>query len=373
MDRALLDTMPDLTILSQKLTQSKKVLMYKLKEPDHALNRILSSTPADPILTKLARITKYSGLTAEHYDPSAKGAQMTTDPLTIIVKNVPLEYSREDIIDALPQETRDKINQARRITNNHTGEPSSFLRISLTDTNLTKQLLEEGLRAIGRVFPCEPPWPRPNVPRCFKCQGLGHSSHTCQSQFKCPKCGEEHEIKDCQAAKTHYNCPNCKGKHAAWSATCPVVKNFINERKEKEMQKALLAPENQPVTKKYMNTFSEAVQTKMNRVEEHTERQTKNTEEIKLSIESNRDQLMKTMIDLQTTLIQRIEQIHEDLINLQKTQSQETAKQMSKSQHNTRHDEKTQTIPHRNQTNPRTNRLPSCTTITRTLSSSRHQ
>lgn len=68
----------------------------------------------------------------------------------------------------------------------------------------------------------------PNPKRCYRCQRFGHSSRVCRSNEICAQYGsQQHVTDDCdQEAK----CPNCEGRHPAYSRTCPCWK------KEKEIQ-----------------------------------------------------------------------------------------------------------------------------------------
>lgn len=322
MDHALLEALPELIILNQHLTPNRRTLFYKLKDPEHSINKIINVNTPVPILDTLALSTKYEHLTAEHYDPSAQGAkQSPVDPLIVIARNVPLEYTAKDLIEAMATETQQYIKHATRLNN------TGFIKITTTDKNIASNMLEEGLRALGRVFRCEQQRPRPDIQRCYNCQALGHSHHSCKSQTKCPKCGGAHEYKKCQP-ENQYACPNCGGNHAAWSALCPAVKKHLQEKKEKETQKMLKAPENQPVTQKLMHTYSTAVQEKIHKVEETTNKHLISTDALKSTLEQSTVQLMNTMITLQKTLIEKIEYIHQDLATLNRLLQQETTTQL---------------------------------------------
>lgn len=60
------------------------------------------------------------------------------------------------------------------------------------------------------------------VYRCFNCNEYNHSSRSCVKSRSCPKCGDDHSIKECQSSA--FNCPNClkindkniSVNHAAW-------------------------------------------------------------------------------------------------------------------------------------------------------------
>lgn len=64
------------------------------------------------------------------------------------------------------------------------------------------------------------------VHRCFNCNGFSHSSKACYKACTCPRCGENHSVKDCKsetlvcvnctALKSNENFANINVDHAAW-------------------------------------------------------------------------------------------------------------------------------------------------------------
>lgn len=80
--------------------------------------------------------------------------------------------------------------------------------------------------------------------RCFKCNGFNHHSNRCTvQQYSCPRCAEDHQVKDCKAVDL--KCVNClklnkKDKelhvdvnHAAWDTRCFVYNHKVKEYKAK--------------------------------------------------------------------------------------------------------------------------------------------
>nr|CAI5858938.1 unnamed protein product [Callosobruchus analis] len=45
------------------------------------------------------------------------------------------------------------------------------------------------------------------VSRCFNCNGFNHSSKFCKKERSCPRCGENHAVKDCKSVTL--KCVNC--------------------------------------------------------------------------------------------------------------------------------------------------------------------
>lgn len=83
-----------------------------------------------------------------------------------------------------------------------------------------------------------------SLTRCFKCNGLNHSSKSCEGDLTCPLCAENHALKDCQVRNpNHYKCSNCLSvkqkqnskinvKHAAWDySSCHFYKQALERFK----------------------------------------------------------------------------------------------------------------------------------------------
>lgn len=67
------------------------------------------------------------------------------------------------------------------------------------------------------------------VPRCYRCSGLGHTAKTCRASECCPRCGGAHRLSACKAAES--DCTNCrkrslpsKGHGAHQQAKCAAYK-----------------------------------------------------------------------------------------------------------------------------------------------------
>ncbi|GFW70659.1 putative adenylate cyclase type 3-like protein [Trichonephila clavipes] len=69
----------------------------------------------------------------------------------------------------------------------------------------------------------------PNPLRCFRCQSYGHGT-ACRGVATCNKCSStEHASEACTTERR--KCANCKGRHAAYSKSCP------KWQQEKEIQR----------------------------------------------------------------------------------------------------------------------------------------
>lgn len=82
-----------------------------------------------------------------------------------------------------------------------------------------------------------------NVTRCFQCNGYNHNRKFCRKDLSCPRCGEAHEIKECESLTLKcINCTSIMSKanltlndvaHAVWDVDkCSYYKNLIDNIKK---------------------------------------------------------------------------------------------------------------------------------------------
>lgn len=81
-----------------------------------------------------------------------------------------------------------------------------------------------------------------HITRCYKCCGFAHISTECKSKNVCPKCGDEHEYKDCKSELLSCaNCVNMNKKfntkydcdHHALSSKCQTTKSKLLQLSKK--------------------------------------------------------------------------------------------------------------------------------------------
>ncbi|KAJ2937442.1 hypothetical protein O0L34_g19350 [Tuta absoluta] len=70
------------------------------------------------------------------------------------------------------------------------------------------------------------------VRQCHRCQGFRHSSHNCDRQIACVRCGGAHSAKDCERPITEPpTCANCKGTHTANSPICATLRKEARNKR----------------------------------------------------------------------------------------------------------------------------------------------
>ncbi|KAJ3640291.1 hypothetical protein Zmor_003600 [Zophobas morio] len=79
------------------------------------------------------------------------------------------------------------------------------------------------------------------IRRCFRCSEFNHSAKYCKKQRACPRCGEDHDLKDCTSEVLC--CINCSKleksqdtvinkNHAVWDPRCSVYKSAMDTLKQ---------------------------------------------------------------------------------------------------------------------------------------------
>ncbi len=70
---------------------------------------------------------------------------------------------------------------------------------------------------------------RPYIPppiRCYRCQRYGHIAAVCKGKQRCPKCGGDHRIENCEK-NAQDKCCNCGGQHRVTYSGCNVRKRAV--------------------------------------------------------------------------------------------------------------------------------------------------
>jgi hypothetical protein len=86
----------------------------------------------------------------------------------------------------------------------------------------------------------EPPMKRREVVQCKRCQRYGHTKAYCHNVFRCVKCTQEHDTKDCpKPPLAPPTCVLCSGEHPANYKGCPVYKGVHDKQFPPLRQKSL--------------------------------------------------------------------------------------------------------------------------------------
>ena len=180
---------------------------------------------------------------------------------TGIVRDVPLEFDKEEIIegvqDSLVKEQivdifrikkrvfidKDRIDNSQEIRN-------------LEDTDSVKIIFKNKLPnsiyinfCYRKVYKFIPP-----VRRCYQCQKYGHITTRCKSDFRCVNCGKKHRS-DLDCDVTPY-CINCEGNHMASDTSCPFYKFYKEVNKVKTLFNISYFEAQEIVKNRLLNVFN---------------------------------------------------------------------------------------------------------------------
>lgn len=77
----------------------------------------------------------------------------------------------------------------------------------------------------------EPPRKKSMIAQCTRCQRYGHTKSYCRRQYRCVKCGGEHNTTSCgKSSDTPAKCVLCEGDHPASYKGCRVYQSILEKR-----------------------------------------------------------------------------------------------------------------------------------------------
>ncbi|KAH9367461.1 hypothetical protein HPB48_007532 [Haemaphysalis longicornis] len=146
------------------------------------------------------------------------------------IKDVPIEYSDEDLLEYLKERGVIAVRRQRTWKVNEDGStsmrplPNVFLQF--VRTNLCHIVFLWALQCTRLKQYIEP------AIRCYKCQRYGHIARTCRGTLRCKTCSGPHDYKEC-LTKRQPKCANCGGPHPASFSRCPRSKWASHLQREK--------------------------------------------------------------------------------------------------------------------------------------------
>ena len=177
------------------------------------LNILLSPWPEDSFNRAqfTCRLSRKQGTTS----PSETPAKV------LVIKGIHTSITEEQVREELEKQGINII-KLHRITSKATQQPTTFIKIYLTNPNQSAGLLHEGFYMDLFQHRVEKARPPPTIKQCFKCQQFNHISTSCTNPIVCLRCGENHHHKTCPNEKRQAKYANCAGEHSAASKSCPV-------------------------------------------------------------------------------------------------------------------------------------------------------
>ena len=235
-----------------------------------------------------------------------------------VIKNVPIEIDLETIKEELSEQNI-KFKNLFRIKSQVYDSYTRLIRVFAENHETAEKAIKNGVIICLQHKPCEPGNEQANIIQCYKCQRYGHKISECNNAQQCPRCGGEHQLKDCQQDKKTPKCANCGGNHSAAYKGCKAYQEKATEKRKQtyaDMLKKQTEKENQiKAEKEKITNLEKEVQEVQKRSEQYSEKiedidelykkinysildvkdsNTKNFEEIKMEFGYMKDEIRET-------------------------------------------------------------------------------
>lgn len=114
--------------------------------------------------------------------------------------------------------------------------------------NLEPQQNNKDIFSIKYISNCvvlfEPPRKTTHIAQCKRCQQYGHTRNNCMRPYRCVKCAQAHDTKDCLKAdrNTSATCALCLGEHPANYKGCRVYKEILDRKMKGNLANKISQP-----------------------------------------------------------------------------------------------------------------------------------
>lgn len=136
-----------------------------------------------------------------------------TKPLSVVLKNIPLSLTNEEIKEELDSLNLPVIKVNRLLNNSK--RPLPICAVELIANDDAKQIFK--LERLGHsVIVVEQRRKSQGTPQCYRCQRIGHTKNYCQLEPRCVKCLGKHLHTQCtKQLDEPPTCVNCGEHHPA--------------------------------------------------------------------------------------------------------------------------------------------------------------
>jgi hypothetical protein len=231
LDNAIKKVCPNIVIIKSLKTKSQETIFYKFENPTASFNSLYKHRVA---LCQELRST----LSLEPWTKNPTHSnRMITEPKHVIVREVPTDYTEEEIRTRIDPGINKDIMSIGRIKSSKTGKPASIIRIICETQELANSLIRNGLLLGNRKLNAEAANPLFNPLRCYNCSRYGHHSSNCENEQCCDICGYNHKTSDCHNKnnRSEHYCINCQStSHNSRDRNCPVHLEEVRKLPEKK-------------------------------------------------------------------------------------------------------------------------------------------
>ena len=180
-----------------------------------SFNRVLNELPA--VLTANGQGT------AKVFVPRSIQRIQDTEKVAF-VKRIDIEISNDRVIEAL-KDVGLSVEGVMRLTGKDGNTPTRTMKVTFSDTQNRNTFVHTGLQVDSMHFQAERAAQSTKPVQCYLCLKYNHVAKYCKSKQQiCTRCGENHHMDACTAAKDVVKCCNCKGNHLATSTDCQTYK-----------------------------------------------------------------------------------------------------------------------------------------------------
>ena len=180
-----------------------------------SFNRVLNELPA--VLTANGQGT------AKVFVPRSIQRIQDTEKVAF-VKRIDIEISDDRVIEAL-KHVGLSVESVMRLTGKDGNTPTRTMKVTFSDTHNRNTFVQTGLQVDSMHFQAERATQNTKPVQCYLCLKYNHVAKYCKTKQQiCNRCGDNHHIDLCTAAKEVVKCCNCKGNHLATSTDCQTYK-----------------------------------------------------------------------------------------------------------------------------------------------------
>jgi hypothetical protein len=145
----------------------------------------------------------------------------------VVLKNMHFSNDPADISAAIELKGH-KVRNVSNVKHTKTKEPLSMFFIDLEPDRSNKNIYDIEYLLNARVN-FEPPLKKKEIVQCKKCQRYGHTKSYCWYNYRCVKCGQDHDTLTCPKKKSDNippKCVLCNGEHPANYKGCTVYQDL---------------------------------------------------------------------------------------------------------------------------------------------------
>lgn len=155
-------------------------------------------------------------------------------PISIVIKNVPLSLTENDILEDLHKYNLPIVRLTRLLYRDKTPMPVCAVDLQATEQANEIFKIDQICKAIVRI---EARRVTKGTPQCHRCQLYGHTKNYCSLTPRCVRCQGSHLSAQCEKPKQAPPvCANCGGEHPANYKGCEFYLNHIQQRNQHRTQ-----------------------------------------------------------------------------------------------------------------------------------------